>query len=95
MDRSLEAGVSRAFQCDHCGEYFDGNESHWIKREVCDKKAGFVRYRTTMFVHSADGPQTEHAGPGIQRAAYERSSVELCGGCIKKILLASLNKEKL
>ncbi len=87
--------MSRAFQCDHCKEYLDGRGSHWVKREVCDKKAGFVRYRTIMFVYSSSGPPTEFVSPNTNRQNYEASTEELCGDCINKILLASLNKEKL
>lgn len=87
--------MSRAYQCDHCQQYFDGGGSHWIKREVCDKKHGFVRYKTTMFIHGSSGPPADFVRPNETRLAYERSGSDLCADCIQKIILASLNKEKL
>ena len=78
--------MSRAFKCDHCGKYFGGHGRHRLEGEVCDKEGGFVRYRPIMFVF----PSTRRAG-----FDYDTSDKEFCSGCVKKILLAALNGEKL
>ncbi len=89
--------MSRAFQCDHCEGYFNGHGNHQFKGEVCDKEAGFVRYRTVMFVYPSSGPPAApypHDNP-LPPPNYESGGKELCRACRKKILLAALNGDKL
>lgn len=89
----------RAFKCDHCGQYFDHIGTHKLKGEVCDKKEGFVRYSTVMFIFSS-GCLPVGGGGGIgglppSPPEYERGGRDLCGDCIEKILLASIQGTKL
>ena len=78
--------MSKAFKCDHCHEFFGRSAgSHTLESEVLDAKHGYVRYRIKSFVFDSSGPS---------RDLYE-SDKELCASCVKKILLAALNGEKL
>jgi hypothetical protein len=78
--------MSAAFKCDHCRKYFDSRGSHRFAGEVCDKDAGFVRYRPVMFVF-----------PSVRKSTgdYDTSEKEFCASCIKAILLAALNEVRL
>ena len=78
--------MSKAFKCDHCLQFFGQAKGyHVFEGEVLDAHHGYVRYRVLGLVFSSGGPP---------RDLYE-SDKELCGDCIKKIVLAALNKEKL
>ncbi len=78
--------MSKAFKCDHCLKFFGKTAGdHTLESEVLDANHGYVRYRVKSFVFDSSGPSGD---------LYE-SDKELCVSCIKMILLAALNKEKL
>ncbi len=83
-----------AFKCDHCKEYFDGRGTHKFNGEACDKKEGFVRYRSVMFVYSSAGPLGRGQGFNPPPPDYETGGKELCAGCLRMILITVLKGEK-